>query len=147
MTIATILGAVLWLGAAQPVDAPIVRPASLHTDSVVNDVAGGRPTRLSPSENRALIARLVNDAQACIVQKVGDNPEFREAARGGRIGDLIVAAFQPCWSVVDELITAHDRQFGSGSGESFVTGPFLDRIPPILEERLRARAPSSQAVP
>jgi hypothetical protein len=138
MSIATILGAVLWLGAAQPIDTSDIQPVALHQETNVADMTGvGRAVRLSASEGQALIARLVSDAQACIVQRVGDDPEFRDAMRGGRVGDLIVAAFRPCWPAVDALITAHDQQFGSGSGESFVTGPFLDRIPRIIEDRLR----------
>jgi hypothetical protein len=135
MSIPTILGAVWFLGVAPAPQTPF--PVSLHAETALNEAMGGRAVHLSPAESRALLTRLVNDAQACILQKVGDDPSFRDALHGGRVGDLIVAAFQPCWPAVDALITAHDRHFGSGSGESFVTGPFLDDIPRVIERRLR----------
>lgn len=135
MNIATILSAVLFLGSAPASQAP--QPVSFHAETAMNEAMGGRAVHLSPGESRALLTRLVNDAQACILQKVGDDPSFRDALRVGRVGDLIVAAFQPCWPAVDALITAHDRHFGTGSGESFVTGPFLDDIPRVIERRLR----------
>ena len=136
MNFMMIVGVVLSLGASGPGADAEPTPISLHTE-FATDFVGGRSHRLSESESRALINRLVHDAQACIVDKVSDDPDFRTAAQGGRVGELIVAAFRPCWPVVDALITAHDRQYGSGSGESFITGPFLDRIPRVLEEQLR----------
>jgi hypothetical protein len=116
-----------------------VQPVALHLDvDTALPPTDGRSRRLSESEGRAVVGQLVRFAQECLVEKVTANPRFRDAARTGRVGDLIVEAVPQCHRTIDELITAHDQTYGQGTGEDFVVGPFLDGIPRALDGALRA---------
>jgi hypothetical protein len=129
----------LGLAQAPGPSAEAVLPVALHQDvDAAMPPTDGRSRRLSEGEGRAVVGQLVRFAQECLVERVTANPRFRDAARSGRVGDLIVEAVPHCHRTIDELITAHDQTYGVGTGEDFVIGPFLDGIPRALDGALRA---------
>jgi len=83
----------------------------------------------SVRQKDAKLLPLVHRATDCIVRKVFADPRYNAGLRSGEINDLIVDSMAGCVAPVRAMIDAHDRLYGSGSGEAFLLGPYLDFLP------------------
>jgi hypothetical protein len=81
--------------------------------------------RLSLREKSAILDPLIHTATECVAQSVSRDPRLGKS----QVTDLIVDSFKNCTTPVREMIDAHDRYFGPGSGEQFFMGPYLDALP------------------
>jgi hypothetical protein len=93
---------------------------------------------MSIVRKNAVLRPLVNSATDCIVRKVGAHPRFKEALANGDLGELIVDAMPDCVERMRALIDTYDRLFGSGSGEAFFMGPYLDVLPAVVTKQLKS---------
>jgi hypothetical protein len=89
----------------------------------------GAWTQMSIRQKNAAVLPLVRQATDCIVQKVFSDPRFNTDLRPAEINDLIVDSVPACIRPVQAMIDAHDRIYGTGSGEAFLLGPYLDILP------------------
>jgi len=71
----------------------------------------------------------VRRATECIVRQVKSDPHYSENLRPGELNDLIVDAMPRCANSLRAMMDTHDRMYGSGSGEAFLMGPYLDILP------------------
>ena len=85
----------------------------------------GAPTQLTAQEKRAVMQPLVQTATDCVARAVAADPRLGNS----KFTDLIVDSFNSCSEPVRTLIDAHDRYYGTGSGEQFFMGPYLDALP------------------
>jgi len=65
------------------------------------------------------------------VIRVEMNPRF---TTGADLGDLIVDSMASCVGPVRTMIDAYDRYYGTGSGDAFFMGPYLDILPRAVDE-------------
>jgi hypothetical protein len=86
--------------------------------------------RMSLREKSAILDPLIHTATDCVAQAVLRDPRLGKA----QVTDLIVDSFKNCTAPVREMIDAHDRYFGPGSGEQFFMGPYLDTLPANVVE-------------
>jgi hypothetical protein len=114
-------------------------PAPLAVMALVFTVATGPGreltapvTPLSAQQKSAAMQPLVRSATECIANTVANDP--RAASEGVNLGDLIVDSMPACLTPVVAMIDAYDRFYGSGSGEAFFTGPYLDVLPRAVAE-------------
>jgi hypothetical protein len=110
--------------------------APLAAVAVVFAVATGPETAaplmpMSAQQKSAAMLPLIRLATKCIANSVADDPRF---ATTRDIGDLIVDSMPSCASPVRAMIDAYDGYFGSGSGEAFFVGPYLDILPRAVGE-------------
>lgn len=80
---------------------------------------------LSTREKSAVLDPLIHTATECVARAVSRDPRLGRA----QVTDLIVDSFKNCTAPVREMINAHDRYYGPGSGEQFFMGPYLDALP------------------
>src|SRR5882672_11320521 len=81
--------------------------------------AGAAP-QMSARQKDAVLLPLVRQATECIVRKVFADPRYSIELRQSAINDLIVDSMAACVRPVRAMIDAHDRMYGSGSGEAFL---------------------------
>ena len=93
-----------------------------------------------PQRDAALLP-LVHRATECIVREVAADPRYRPNLDPERINDLIVRSMPACKDAVRAMMRAHDRMYGSGSGEAFLLGPYLDVLPAAVVQRVRMKTP------
>jgi len=86
--------------------------------------------RLSAREKSAALNPLIHTATECLARAVSRDPRLGKA----QVTDLIVDSFKNCTAPVREMIDAHDRYYGPGSGEQFFMGPYLDALPGTVVE-------------
>jgi hypothetical protein len=89
-------------------------------------------TPLSAQQKSAAMQPLVRSATECIANSVANDP--RSASTRADLGDLIVDSMPGCVAAVRAMIDAYDRYYGTGSGEAFFTGPYLDILPRAVSE-------------
>ncbi len=85
--------------------------------------------QMSVRQKDAALLPLVRQATDCVVRKVAADPRYSADMRPDDINDLIVDSIAACARPVRAMIDAHDRMYGSGSGEAFLLGPYLDVLP------------------
>jgi hypothetical protein len=85
--------------------------------------------QMSAGPKDAALLPLVRTATECIVNAVAEDPRYSAAMRPQDINDLIVDSLKACGRPVRAMMDAHDRMYGSGSGEAFLLGPYLDVLP------------------
>jgi hypothetical protein len=114
-------------------------PAPLAVMALVVTVATGPGreltapiTPMSAQQKSAAMQPLVRSATECIANSVANDP--RSASDRANLGDLIVDSMPGCFTPVRAMIDAYDRFYGSGSGEAFFTGPYLDVLPRAVSE-------------
>ena len=112
-------------------------PAALVAMAFVFTVATGPETNLplaalSAQQKSAAMKPLVRSATKCIANSVADDPRF--APTYPNLADLIVESIPSCVSPVRAMIDAYDRYYGTGSGEAFFMGPYLDILPRAVGE-------------
>ena len=97
----------------------------------------GAWTQMSIRQKGAALLPLVRQATDCIVQKVFSDPRFNTDLRPAEINDLIVDSVPACIRPVQAMIDAHDRIYGTGSGEAFLLGPYLDVLPAEVVSQIK----------
>jgi hypothetical protein len=95
--------------------------------------------QMSVRQKDATLLPLVQRATACIVRKVVADPHYKADMRPDEINDLIVDSIAACERPVRAMISAHDRMYGSGSGEAFLLGPYLDVLPSAVVQQVRVK--------
>jgi hypothetical protein len=95
---------------------------------------------MSTRQRDAKLLPLVREATECIVRRVFADPRYGANLRPGEINDLIVDSMAGCVRPVRAMIDAHDRMYGSGSGEAFLLGPYLDILPAAVVGQVKLKA-------
>jgi len=80
----------------------------------------------------------VNAATECVIRTIAADPRMRRGNIDAIMGELIVDSMPTCAGKMREMIEAYDASFGSGSGEAFFMGPYLDLLPTAASLRLKA---------
>jgi hypothetical protein len=97
--------------------------------------------RMSVHRKDAALLPLVRRATECVVRKVTADPRYTPDIRPGDINDLLVDSISACARPVRAMIDAHDRMYGSGSGEAFLLGPYLDVLPAAVVKQVKVKMP------
>ena len=97
------------------------------------------PLRLGPNSTRGLVlsiqaqqARmqpLIRSANECIARAVSADPRFGADVGSANVNDLIVDSVPACVEAIRAIIDQHDVIYGTGTGEIFFMGYFLDALP------------------
>jgi hypothetical protein len=93
--------------------------------------------QMSIRQKSATFQPLVRQATDCIVQKMFSDPRFNTKLGPGEINDLIVDSMPACVRPMQAMIDAHDRMYGTGSGEAFLLGPYLDMLPAAVVSHIK----------
>ena len=117
------------------VAASLVVPISI--DTVARPAPDRDGTELSLPQKRAVIRPLVSSANECIARRVSGNPKYKTITSAGGVNELIVESVPSCIDAVRAMIDAYDRLFGTGSGETFFMGPYLDDLPSVVDQLVR----------
>ena len=96
--------------------------------------------QLSVRQKDAALLPLVRRATDCIVRQVSGDPRYAADMRPDEFNDLIVDSISACGDSVRAMIDAHDRMYGTGSGEAFLFGPYLDVLPAAVVKQVRMPA-------
>lgn len=97
---------------------------------------------ISVRQKDAVLLPLVQRATECIVRKASADPRYRADMRPEDFNDLLADSIAACDRPVHAMIDAHDRMYGSGSGEAFLLGPYLDVLPAAVVKQVRIKAPA-----
>jgi len=95
--------------------------------------------QMSVRQKDAALLPLVRQATDCIVRRVASDRRFSTDMRPDDVNDLIVDSISACARPVRAMIDAHDRMYGSGSGEAFLLGPYLNVLPSAVVKQVKAR--------
>ncbi len=98
--------------------------------------------QMSVRQKDAKLLPLVRRATECVLQQVAADPRYNADIRSDEINDLIVDSIAACAGPMREMIDAHDRMYGSGSGEAFLLGPYLDVLPAAVVKQVKIRTPT-----
>ena len=112
-------------------------PVPLAAMALVFTIAIGPETTapsspMSAQQKSAAMQPLVRSATRCIANSVAGDPRF--AKDPADLGDLIVDSIPSCMSPVRAMIDAYERYYGTGSGEAFFMGPYLEILPRAVGE-------------
>lgn len=116
----------------------LVLKVSLNT-AVPVSIDPSVPTQMSVPQKDAVLLPLVRNATACIMRQVAANRRSKQNMQPAEINDLIVDSIAACRSSVRAMIRMHDRLYGSGSGEAFLLGPYLDVLPAAVIRQVKVR--------
>ncbi|MGA8950787.1 MAG: hypothetical protein WB806_08435 [Xanthobacteraceae bacterium] len=100
---------------------------------------GNSAATLSAQQKSAATEPLVRSATECIVHAVVADPRYG-ATPATELGDLIVASMPSCVTPVRAMIDGYDRYYGTGTGEAFFMGPYLDVLPKAVVEAAKKAA-------
>ena len=117
------------------VAASLIVPVSV--DTIARTAPDRDATELSLNQKRAVIRPLISSANECIARTVSGNPKFKALSSAGGVNELIVESVQPCIDEVRAMIDAYDRLFGTGAGETFFMGAYLDDLPGAVDQLVR----------
>jgi hypothetical protein len=111
---------------------------TVSIDTHVKDPLGGiePAAQMSMQQRNAAVRPLVRSATECVARSVSSDPRFGQQVARGDINDLIVESMPSCVDPMRAMIDAYDRFFGTGSGESFFAGPYLDVLPAAVHKLL-----------
>jgi hypothetical protein len=98
--------------------------------------------QLSVRQKQAALLPLVQRATACVVRKVTADERYSADLRPDAFNDLIVESISACARPVRAMIEAHDRMYGTGSGEAFLLGPYLDVLPSAVVQQVKVKTPA-----
>jgi hypothetical protein len=118
----------------------LVLNVSLNSQTPAASSAAWR--QLPVPQQQAALLPMVRRATDCIVRKVSADPRYSADMRPNEINDLIVDSISACGRLVRQMIDAHDRMYGSGSGEAFLLGPYLDVLPAAVVQQVKAKVPA-----
>ena len=97
--------------------------------------------QMSTRQRDAALLPLVRRATDCVVRKATADPRYQGDLQPAGINDLIVDSIAACARPVRAMIDAHDRMYGTGSGEAFLLGPYLDVLPSAVVRQVKVKAP------
>jgi hypothetical protein len=97
------------------------------------------PTAISAPQKDAVLLPLVRKATACILRRAAGSPRSKRVSDPQGINDIIVEAIAACRGSVRTMIRMHDRLYGSGSGEAFLLGPYLDVLPAAVIRQVNTK--------
>ena len=98
--------------------------------------------QMSVRQKDAALLPLVQRATECIVRKASADPRYRANMRPEDFNDLLADSIAACDRPVRAMIDAHDRMYGSGTGEAFLLGPYLDVLPAAVVKQVRIKTPA-----
>ncbi len=87
---------------------------------------------ISTRQKETALLPLVQRATECIARKVSMDPRYDGDVPPAAINDLIIDSIPACAKPVRAMIDTHDRLYGTGSGEAFLLGPYLDVLPSAI---------------
>ncbi len=116
----------------------LVLNVSLDTQTATSSDPAGW-LRMSVRRKDAALLPLVRRATDCIVRKVSADPRYSADMRPSDVNNLIVDSVAACGRPVRAMIEAHDRMYGSGSGEAFLLGPYLDVLPSAVVKQVKIK--------
>jgi len=102
-------------------------------------VSPGTSIQMSTRQKDAALLPHVRRATDCIVRKVFANPRYNPDLGQSEINDLIVVSMAACLGPVRAMMDAYDRMYGSGSGEAFLMGPYLDVLPAAVVGQVKTK--------
>lgn len=114
--------------------------ASLVVAVATGPLAEPSVERLSLQQRDAAARIFMRSATDCIVRTVATDTRFHRNDPAANLGDLIVDAVPQCLAPVRAMIDAHDRYFGSGAGEEFFMGVYLDALPGAVIKAIQKNA-------
>ncbi|MFA6267248.1 MAG: hypothetical protein WC670_16210 [Pseudolabrys sp.] len=94
---------------------------------------------LSVHQKETTLLPLVRRATECIVRKVASDPRYDDGVPPSAINDLVIESIPACAKAVRAMIDTHDKLYGSGSGEAFLLGPYLDVLPSAIIKQARVK--------
>jgi hypothetical protein len=97
---------------------------------------------MSVRQKEAALRPLVHRATECVVRRVSADPRYRADIRADAFNDLIIDSLEACKRPVQAMIDAHDRMYGSGSGEAFLLGPYFDVLPAAVSKQVKLKTPA-----
>jgi hypothetical protein len=113
---------------------------AVSIESHVRDPLGSaEPVQMSMQQKNAAVRPLVRSATECVARTVSRDPRFSEQSTNGDINELIVESMPSCVDPMRAMIDAYDRFFGTGTGETFFAGPYLDVLPAAVHRLLERR--------
>jgi len=115
----------------------LVLNVSLDIQSQV--ASPGTSIQMSTRQKDAALLPHVRRATDCIVRKVFANPRYNPELGPSEINDLIVVSMAACLGPVRAMMDAYDRMYGSGSGEAFLMGPYLDVLPAAVVGQVKTK--------
>ena len=118
----------------------LVLNVSLDTTTPPADPAAS--LQMSVRQKDAALLPLVRHATDCIVRRVSADRRYRANMRSDAFNDLIIDSISACERPVRAMINAHDLMYGSGSGEAFLLGPYLDVLPSAVVKQVRIKTPA-----
>jgi hypothetical protein len=96
---------------------------------------------MSAAQKRAIVKSSVTRATECVARAVAADERFARLPDPSDLGDLIVEAVPPCAGLMRAMIESYDDCFGSGTGEAFFSGPYLDTLPAAIAKLVRTSRP------
>lgn len=96
-----------------------------------------RGALMSGEQKDAAMRPLVSSATECIARTVSADPRFSVTARGAPFNNLIVDSVPVCVEALRSMIDAYDQLYGTGAGETFFMGPYLDSLPEAVTTRVK----------
>lgn len=111
--------------------APLAVLALLTTVAVSPLEQAGPPSGLTMMQKRAALQPVLQSATECVARTVAADLKTKPNAD---LGDLIVDSMSTCAGSMRQMIEAHDRYFGEGSGEAFFVGPYLELLPKAVDK-------------
>jgi len=84
---------------------------------------------LTPQQRTAAVQPFITRATECVARSVAADPR---AADASKLGDVIVDSMPTCADLMRSMIDTYDQYFGSGTGEAFFSGPYLDVLPTAI---------------
>ena len=113
---------------------------SVSVDKQIQDGLGTGGSQsalhLSIQQKNAALRPLVRSATECVARTVSASPQFTDLRKNDDINDLIVESMTTCGDAMRAMIDGYDHYFGTGSGETFFSGPYLDVLPAAVNKLL-----------
>jgi hypothetical protein len=112
---------------------------SASIDTQIKDPLGSAEpvAQMSLQQKNAAVRPLVRSATECVARTVSSDPRSGAQFASGDITDLIVDSMPSCVDPMRAMIDAYDRFFGTGTGETFFAGPYLDVLPGAVHKLLK----------
>jgi hypothetical protein len=102
----------------------------------------GALAEISSSQKQAALLPLVERATECIVRAVRADSRFSNDIRPVELNELIIESMPTCGGSLHAMKDTHDRLYGTGSGEAFLIGPYLDMLPAAVSRQIRIQPAS-----
>ena len=91
---------------------------------------------LSDARKWKVLLPTVRAATDCIAQGIAASPTALNYARQENWLEAVKSAAEECRSFGNRLVAEHDRLYGSGTGKTFVEGPYAADLPRAVKARI-----------